>query len=82
MPQNDPVVDSLDYSESVNFGQVEFDEMRFEDIDEDDLFWFSNNPNSNLNNAFRKINETSGMNTRSGIITEDINIKTIIYQKP
>ena len=81
MPQNNPVVDSLNYSEGVHVGQVDFDEVCFEDIEDDDLFWFSNSSNSDLNHAFRKIDENSAEDTRVRSITTGINIRTIVYQK-
>ena len=81
MPQNNPVVDSLNYSEGVHVGQVDFDEVCFEDIEDDDLFWFSNSPNSDLNHAFRKTDESTALDTRNEQITESIGNRTVVYQK-
>ena len=73
MPQNDPVTDSLDYGAGAStVGRVEFDNMNFEDIDESDLFWFSDNPNSNQNHAFRKLDENRAEDTRNGYIANNI----------
>ena len=53
----------------------------YEDVEEDDLFWLTNSPNSAVNHAYRKIDETRGANTRNGTITENIGKRTIVYQK-
>tara|TARA_Y100000310_G_scaffold17548_1_gene17335 strand:+ start:863 stop:1111 length:249 start_codon:yes stop_codon:yes gene_type:complete len=81
MPQNDPATDSINYASAANVGMTEFDQMNFEDIEESDLFWFSDNPNSDQNHAFRKVNENTAVNTRTGYVAESIDKFRIIYQK-
>ena len=82
MSQNDPITDSLDYGAGAgNVGMTEFDNMNFEDIEESDLFWFSDNQNSNQNHAFRKLNENSAEDTRTGFIANGIDKYRKVYQK-
>ena len=81
MPQNDPATDSINYASSIGVGRVEFDSMNFEDIEESDLFWFSDNQNSNQNHAFRKIDENTAVDTRSGYVAEKVDRLRNIYQK-
>ena len=82
MAQNDPVTDSLDYGAGAsNVGRVEFDNMNFEDIEASDLFWFSDNQNSDQNHAFRKINENTAVDTRNGFVAEKVDRLKVIYQK-
>ena len=81
MPQNDPATDAINYASAANVGMTEFDQMNFEDIEESDLFWFSDNPNSDQNHAFRKVNENTAVNTRTGYVAESIDKFRIIYQK-
>ena len=81
MPENDPATDNLDYAGTPLVGSSDFDDMNFEDVEDDDLFWFSNNPSSDANPAFRKIDETSAMNTRTRQVANDIDKYLRIYQK-
>ena len=81
MPENDPATDSLDYAGVSLVGSTDFDSMNYEDIEDDDLFWFSDSPNSDENVAFRKINETSSMNTRTRQVANDIDKYLRVYQK-
>ena len=81
MPQNDPATDSINYASSIGVGRVEFDSMNFEDIEESDLFWFSDNQNSDQNHAFRKINENTAVDTRNGFVAEKVDRLKVIYQK-
>ena len=55
--------------------------MNFEAIEDGDLFWFSDNPNSDQNHAFRKIDEDNAEDTRTGHIANNINIRRTVYQK-
>ena len=60
---------------------VDFDEFKFEDIEESDLFWFKNNSAGDDNPAFRKRSNSSALNTRNRTISENISSKKIVYQK-
>ena len=79
MPKNDPASDK--YTGGAGVTLVEFDDMNFEDIEDGDLFWFSDNPNSDQNHAFRKIDEDNAEDTRTGHIANNINIRRTVYQK-
>ena len=81
MAQNDPAVDNINYSGAMGLNQIEFDIMKFEDIEESDLFWFSDNPNSNQNHVFRKVNENTAQDTRNGYIAKNIDKFMTVYQK-
>ncbi len=81
MPQNDPANDQINYADSTGVGITEFDSMIFEDIEEGDLFWFSENPNSDENNAYRKISDSQAQNTRTRYIINDIEYRIKVYQK-
>ena len=81
MPRNDPATDSLNYAGASGVSSVDFDELLFEEIEEGDLFWFSDSPNSDINHAFRKTDESTASNTRSQRITEGIGNRTTVYQK-
>jgi hypothetical protein len=44
---------------------VEFEQFRFSDISVHELFWLTDNVNSNVNVPYRKINETQGQNVKT-----------------
>jgi len=81
MPANDPVTDSLNYAGAPGITSIDFEEMLFEEIEESDLFWFSNKSVGESNPAFRKIDDNSALNTRSRIIRDNIGIRSTVYQK-
>ena len=81
MPANDPVTDSLNYAGAPGILSIDFEEMLFEEIEESDLFWFSNKSVGESNPAFRKIDDTSALNTRSRIIRDNIGVRSTVYQK-
>jgi hypothetical protein len=81
MAQNDPATDSINYAGSIGIGIVEFDSMNFEEIEDGDLFWFSDNQNSNQNHAFRKIDDNTAVDTRNGFVAEKVDRLKVIYQK-
>ena len=81
MAVNDPVTDSLNYGGAAGVTSLDFEEALFEDIEDGDIFWFSNSANSNKNHAFRRLDGTSAQDTRDRTISENINNKLKIYQK-
>ena len=81
MPQNDPATDSINYAHSVGIGIIEFDSMLFEDIEESDLFWFSDSQNSDQNHAFRKLSNSTAMDTKNRNAVNNIEYRTKVYQK-
>jgi len=81
MPQNDPATDTINYAGIPGTSSVDFDKLLYEEIEEGDLFWFSDSSNSDINHAFRKIDGSTASNTRTEQITESIGHRTIVYQK-
>ena len=79
MPANDPVSDK--YTGGAGVTRVEFEKTLFEDVEDGDIFWFSNSANSNENHAFRRLDGTSAMDTRNRTINENIDNRLAVYQK-
>ena len=48
-------------------GDNDFESMRFDEIEDEDLFWL-NEQVGNSNPAYRKLNDTQGYNTKTGIV--------------
>ena len=57
---------------------IDFDELRFMDVPVHDLFWM--NKSRGDNPAHRKVDETSGMNTKTREV-ETYNNDTVVYLK-
>jgi hypothetical protein len=79
MPKNDPVTDKYSGAEGITI--VEFDEISFDEMEEGELFWFSENANDMLNNAYRKLNDSNAENTRTGQTEVISNSRLAVYQK-
>ena len=79
MPANDPISDK--YTGGAGVTRVEFEGTLFEDIEDGDIFWFSNSANSNENHAFRKLDYKNAMDTRNRTVSENINNRKEVYQK-
>jgi len=75
MPTNDPVRDRYNPS-SVNV--TDFQPFKFNELEVDELFW--ENTGTNNNPAFRKINESQALNTRTRLV-KDVVQTANIYQK-
>ena len=58
---------------------IDFDEMRFRDVPVEELYWPTNR-NSRDNICHRKIDENSGMNTKTRQVVE-VPLNTFVYQK-
>ena len=58
---------------------IDFDEMRFRDVPVEELFW-PTNQNSKANTCHQKIDENSGMNTKTREIVK-ISLDVKVYQK-
>jgi hypothetical protein len=58
----------------------DFEYFRFSEVPAGELVWFSDNPNPNQNHAFRKLTETTAMDTKTQVI-QDIETNTHSYQK-
>lgn len=77
MATNDPMSDNI-WTQTPRIG-TDFEEMLFEDIDDDDLFWLTDQ-NVDANHAHRKIDEYTALEIRGqNIISLDYRQK--IYQK-
>tara|TARA_A100001201_G_scaffold45540_1_gene46405 strand:+ start:345 stop:572 length:228 start_codon:yes stop_codon:yes gene_type:complete len=59
-------------------GQNDFDEFRFDDIEQDDLFWLKSSNGDNP--SYRKMNDTQGYNVTTGIV-EDFDRMRVVYQR-
>ena len=59
--------------------QIDFEDIRFNEIDSDDLFWLDQNPNGNINHVHRKINEKEAIDLKTGVTSTFKNI--VVYQK-
>tara|TARA_Y100000310_G_scaffold334833_1_gene415485 strand:- start:97 stop:330 length:234 start_codon:yes stop_codon:yes gene_type:complete len=59
--------------------QTDFEEIRFNEIDSDDLFWLNQNPNGDVNHVHRKISDGEAMNLKTGVTSTFKNI--YVYQK-
>ena len=58
----------------------DFEYFRFSEIPDGELVWFSTDPNSNLNHAFRKLTETTAFDTKTQTI-HNIATNAHSYQK-
>lgn len=59
-------------------GQNDFDEFRFDDIEQDDLFWLKSTNGDNP--SYRKMNDTQGYNVQTGIV-QDFDRMSVVYQR-
>ncbi len=60
-------------------GQNDFDSVRFDEIEEEDLFWL-NQRNDDSNPPFRKMNDKQGHNTRDGIV-HNFTYNQVVFQR-
>jgi|TARA_Y100000310_G_C20109077_1_gene546271 hypothetical protein len=77
MARNDPMRDGI-WSETPGIGP-DFEEMLFEDIENDDLFWLTDR-NTDANHAHRKIDEYTALELRGQNIVS-LGARQTIYQK-
>ena len=63
---NNPVDDRYN---PPGIGQNDFDEIRFDEIEDEDLFWLNQSVGDN-NPPYRKMNDKQGYNTRTGIVED------------
>lgn len=78
---NNPASDSLGFSDTPGVTGPDWDSMVFDDIDEGDLFWFTNIHSSNENHAYRKLSDSTAQNTRNRSVIDNINRNKAVYQK-
>tara|TARA_B100001094_G_scaffold223046_1_gene217134 strand:- start:69 stop:299 length:231 start_codon:yes stop_codon:yes gene_type:complete len=60
-------------------GQNDFDRVKFDEVDDEDLFWLNENVGSS-NPPYRKMNSNQGHNTKDGIV-KDFAITDIVFQR-
>ena len=60
-------------------GQNDFEQVRFDEIEDEDLFWLNTSVGEN-NPPHRKINDNQGYNTKTGIVA-DFDRMQIVYQR-
>ena len=60
-------------------GQNDFDRVRFDEIDDEDLFWLNENTGDG-NPPYRKMNDNQGHNTKDGIV-KDFNRTDVVFQR-
>ena len=58
---------------------IDFDELRFRDVTVQELYW-PTNQNSQNNVCHRKVDEYSGMNTKTRQVVK-VSLDTKVYQK-
>ena len=58
----------------------DFEYFRFSEVPTGELVWFSDDPDSNLNHAHRKLTETTVMDTKTQVIQE-VSARAHSYQK-
>jgi len=75
MPTNDPANDR--YNPPGNLSE-DFEKFRFSELENDDLFWQTNQPGENI--PWRKVSPTQGMNLRAKT-SHNFNPNTIVWQK-
>ena len=61
-------------------GTVEWISYRFSELNEDDLFWFEQNLNSEENPPYRKVGDTTALDLK-GRRTVEINPRLRVHQK-
>ena len=76
MAVNDPAQDRYN---PPSVAHTDYEPVNFGDLEDNEFFWFKNE-NSEQNNAFRKINDNQGLNTKTRSV-HNINYRTRVYQK-
>ena len=71
---------NMNTGEPQPLGSVEWMSYRFSELNEDDLFWFEQNPNGDQNPPFRKIGDNQAMDLKNRNNIE-INPTLRVHQK-
>tara|TARA_Y100001938_G_C8089308_1_gene434082 strand:+ start:2120 stop:2353 length:234 start_codon:yes stop_codon:yes gene_type:complete len=66
MPTNDQANDRYD---PPGIGMNDFEPVRFDEIEDEDLFWLNESTGAN-NPPYRKMNEKQGYNVKDGIVKD------------
>ena len=78
MATNDPAADG-DWTKTPPAGYIEFDNMLFEEVDNDDLLWLTTS-GGDLNHVHRKLDDNTALVLRTQT-TVSIGQRTVVYQK-
>jgi hypothetical protein len=74
MPEN------MSTGEPQPLGSVEWISYRFSELNQDDLFWFEQNPNGDQNPPFRKVSDNQALDLRNqNVIALDPRLR--VHQK-
>ena len=68
-------------SQVMNAGEVEWIQFRFRDLENDELFWMTQEYNGDKNPSYRKIDDTTAMNLRSRELIDLTQANPVVYQK-
>ena len=60
-------------------GKNDFEKVRFDELEAEELFWLNTN-NGDNNPPYRKLNNTQGHDTRTGIVA-DFGIRQEVFQR-
>ena len=60
--------------------KVDFEQFVFSEVPVGELFWLNNDPNSNDNHAFRKLDETNSLDTKTQT-NHPMDTNLSVYQK-
>ena len=75
MPNNNPTRDHFDPPSNQS---KDFEELYFQDLELDELFWQTNRPEES--NPWRKSSQTQGKNLKTQTL-HNFDLKTKVYQK-
>ena len=78
MANNDPAADG-DWTKTPPTGYREFDNMLFEEIDNDDLLWLTAS-GGDSNHVHRKLDDNTALDLKTQT-TVPIGQRTVVYQK-
>ena len=67
-------------SQTKNAGDIEWLSFRFRDLEDNELFWGTRDPNCDTNPVWRKIDDNTAMNLRTQE-TMTVNENPTVYQK-
>ena len=68
-------------SQVMKAGEVEWIQFRFRDLENDELFWMTQDYNGDKNPSYRKIDDTTAMNLRSRDVIDLTQANPVVYQK-
>jgi hypothetical protein len=67
-------------SRTMKAGEVEWFQHRFRDLEDNELFWGTKDPNGDRNPVWRKLDDTNAMNLRTRE-TIEVQENPTVYQK-